>query len=146
MTDIPPSSRCGQPRRHVTLALLSARDEVLVFRSATSEHFTLPHITVAWQADEQVLSTALAQLRHDLLQEDTAAEPSAWLGRFATPFQDSSGLDMLEVHVARLGEARLRHAPDTSRAWAPLRNAPPENTIDPAIELHVMPALALLLE
>ncbi|WP_456269360.1 hypothetical protein M1D97_03440 [Kushneria sp. AK178] len=144
MTDTDTPER-RPPQRHVALALLSARDEVLVVRGAQQTRYQLPTATVARDADEDALTSAVAEIHTTLLAEGAPAADSAWLGRFAAP-DDSGRLDMLEVYLARLGEARLRPDVDFERAWAPLLTPPPADMIDPAIELQVMPALALLID
>lgn len=133
------------PKRHVALALLSARDEVLLVRQTLQTRYSLPVACVAREADDDALTSALKELQRTLFAEDSPVADSAWLGRFAAP-DDKGRLDMLEVYVARLGQARLRRDTDREMAWAPLSSPPPESMIDPAIELQIMPALALLLE
>ncbi|ART62550.1 hypothetical protein [Kushneria marisflavi] len=133
------------PQRHVALALLSARDEVLLVRQTQQTCYSLPMMTVTADAENDALSRAVAALQILQLADGSKAVDSAWLGRFAAP--DNHGrLDMLEVYIARLGEARLNADINFERAWAPLLSLPPENMIDPAIGLQVMPALASLID
>lgn len=133
------------PRRHVALALLSARDEVLLVRHTPETRYGLPMACVGRDADDSALTNAVTGLQTTLFAEDSPVADSAWLGRFAAP-DDEGRLDVLEVYVARLGQARLKRDTNQVMAWAPLLSPPPENMIDPAIELQVMPALALLIE
>ncbi|GHC26996.1 hypothetical protein GCM10010082_20360 [Kushneria pakistanensis] len=143
--NLPETTERRTPRRHVGLALLSARNEVLLIRRAQQVRYNLPAATIDRDADDDALTSAVTGLCTTLLAEGAPKPDSAWLGRFAAP-DENGRLDMLEVYLARLGEARLRPDVDFERAWAPLLSPPPENMIDPAIELQVMPALALLIK
>lgn len=142
--DLPLSSERRSPRRYVALALLSARDEVLLLRREHQTRYALPDACVDREADDAALIHAVTTLQATLLAGNATALDCAWLGRFAAP-DDSGRLDMLEVYVARLGEAKLQSDVAFERAWAPLSSPPPENMIDPAIELQIMPALASLI-
>lgn len=146
MTDTNPKATGRRPpQRHVALALLSARDEVLLIRQAPQSRYGLPESTVDRDADDDTLTHAVAALQAAVLAEGSTMPESAWLGRFAAP-DENGRLDMLEVYLTRLGELRLQPDVDFERAWAPLLSPPPDNMIDPAIELQVMPALALLID
>ncbi len=132
------------PQRHVALALLSAREEVLLVRPGDHDRYRLPLATVSREADDDALNHAVAGFQTTLLADAAPLLDSAWLGRFAA-LDDHGRPGMLEVYVARLGEARLRRDTGQQMAWAPLLSTPPEGMLDPAIELQVMPALALLI-
>ena len=133
------------PERLVALALLSDRDEILLIHQPPRTHYRLPMTSVAMDDDDDTLMQAATALQVALLAEDQPVTERAWLGRFAAP-DDNGQLDMLEVYVARLGKARLQRDTDWRPAWAPLIARPPEDMIEPAIELQVMPALASLID
>ncbi|MFC0337938.1 hypothetical protein SAMN05421848_2693 [Kushneria avicenniae] len=133
------------PRRYVALALLSTRNEVLLIRREHQTRYGLPDTGVDRVADDDALIHAVTTLQATMLAEDTAVLNCAWLGRFAAP-DDSGRLDMLEVYVARLNDAKLQSDVAFERVWAPLASPPPEDMIDPAIELQIMPALASLID